>query len=107
MSGYFAKGSLKSHNGRLVARPCVWQHQGYSLISVNKPMRAMCGRTAACVLAAMLVSAGCTTEAWYNSGRSYSEANCRKQPPGAAEECMARLNNMSYDAYERERSTNR
>ena len=70
-------------------------------------MRVMRRTATVCLLATLFAASGCTTEAWYQSAKSYSESNCRKQPPGAMEECMARLNNMSYDAYEKERAASR
>lgn len=55
-------------------------------------------------LAALLLCA-CTTQAWYEGFRQGAENECRKQPPGAAEDCLSRTNKQSYDEYARERST--
>lgn len=54
------------------------------------------------VLAATLL-VGCTTQAWYESARVSAEQRCREQPPGAQEECFARLNQKTYEDYRRER----
>lgn len=48
--------------------------------------------------------AGCTTDAWYESTRQAAQAQCRKQPPGVADECLARQNKAPYSSYEKERS---
>ena len=47
----------------------------------------------------------CTTQAWYEGFRHGAENECRKQPPGAAEDCLSRTNKQSYDEYAKERST--
>lgn len=54
-----------------------------------------------------LLMAGCTTEAWYEGMRRKAENDCRAQPAGAAEECLARLNTRSYGEYEKERTRER
>jgi hypothetical protein len=48
---------------------------------------------------------GCTTQAWYEGAKVGAQNECRKQPPGAAEECLARANKKTYEQYEKERST--
>jgi hypothetical protein len=55
-------------------------------------------------LALASVLCGCTTQAWYEGAKLGAQNECRKQPPGAAEECLAHLNNKSYEQYEKERS---
>jgi len=45
--------------------------------------------------------------AWYDGLQIGAQNSCDNQPPGAREECQARLNNKSYDAYEKERSAPR
>lgn len=52
---------------------------------------------------AVLLIAGCTTQAWYEGMKQGAENDCNKQPPGAREQCLARLNKKTYDEYERER----
>lgn len=49
----------------------------------------------------------CTTEAWYEGSKRSAESECRKQPPGAVEDCLSRVNRQSYSDYERERSSAR
>jgi len=48
--------------------------------------------------------AGCSTKTFYEATRAMAENNCRRQPPSEAESCVARLNKMSYEEYERKRS---
>jgi hypothetical protein len=48
---------------------------------------------------------GCTTGAWYEGMKRGAENECYKQPPGASQECLERLNKKSYNAYEKERAT--
>lgn len=56
----------------------------------------------ACLQLAALL-AGCSTAAWYESARVSAELECQKQPAGAYEECMSRVNQKSYKDYRRER----
>jgi len=59
--------------------------------------------------ATALSLSGCAlpARAWYDGLQIGAQNNCDKQPPGAREECQSRLNNKSYDAYEKERSAPR
>ena len=59
----------------------------------------------ALVLALASVLSGCTSQAWYEGAKVGAQNECRKQPPGAAEECLARVNKKPYEQYEKERST--
>lgn len=47
---------------------------------------------------------GCSTQAWYEAAKQNAENECAKQPPGAYEECRARINKQKFDAYEKARS---
>ncbi|MBK7004815.1 MAG: hypothetical protein IPH37_06405 [Burkholderiales bacterium] len=58
----------------------------------------------ACLLATLCA---CTTEAWYEGAKRSAENQCRQQPPGAVEECLARVNKSRYDTYEKERTAPR
>lgn len=49
----------------------------------------------------------CSTEAWYEGAKRSAEHQCRQQPPGAVEECLARVNKSRYDTYEKERTAPR
>jgi hypothetical protein len=63
-----------------------------------------------CLVCGMLaVTSGCALpmRAWYDGLQIGAQNSCDNQPPGAREECQARLNNKSYDAYEKERSAPR
>ena len=55
------------------------------------------------VMSITLLLAGCTTQAWYAGVKISAENECNKQPPGAAADCLARLNKKTYEAYEKER----
>ena len=55
-------------------------------------------------VASVLLSA-CTTQAWYQGIKTGAENECLNQPPGAAEQCMERLNKKSYEEYQRERAS--
>ena len=61
------------------------------------------------VVVTALGLSGCAlpARAWYDGLQIGAQNNCDKQPPGAREACQARLNNKSYDAYEKERSAPR
>lgn len=60
-------------------------------------------RSLALPVLVLLTTAGCTSQAWYESARVSAEAQCRRQPAGAYEACMARVNQKSYEDYHRER----
>jgi len=51
-----------------------------------------------------LLLAGCSTRAWYEGARASAESECRRQPPGAYEDCMRRVNRQTYEDYEKERT---
>lgn len=55
-----------------------------------------------CAISLLLVT-GCTTEAWYEGARRGAEAECRRQPSTAAEECLSRINKQTYREYQQER----
>ena len=67
-------------------------------------MPGMQAEAIACLLVAMLTTSGCTTETWYYSAKNFAENNCRKQPSSSADDCFARLNNATYETYEKERA---
>lgn len=52
-----------------------------------------------------VIAVGCTTQAWYDAAKLNAESECAKQPPGANEECRARINKQKYDEYEKARSS--
>ena len=57
------------------------------------------------LLVGSLINAGCSTKAWYDGLKAAAENDCRlRQPPGETEKCLARLNTMTYEEYERKRS---
>jgi hypothetical protein len=60
--------------------------------------RILCG---ACLLASV---SACTTQAWYEGMKQSAVNQCDKQPPGAREDCLSRLNKKTYDAYNKERA---
>jgi hypothetical protein len=47
---------------------------------------------------------GCSLKAWYGGMQFATENQCRRQPPGEVESCLARLNPLSYEDYERRRT---
>jgi hypothetical protein len=47
--------------------------------------------------------AGCSMKAWYGGVKFAAENDCRRQPPGEIDACIARLNTMTYEEYERKR----
>jgi hypothetical protein len=72
---------------------------------LRDPLRAVRrGLAVACVLIAAAGAAGCSTKAWYGGLQLAAQNECRRQPPGDTEGCLARLNTLSYEAYERKRS---
>jgi hypothetical protein len=46
---------------------------------------------------------GCTTQAWYEGFKAGAENECHKQPPGAAADCLSRLNKKTPEEYDKER----
>lgn len=55
------------------------------------------------LLSIATVLGGCTTAAWYEGMKTRAENECRLQQPGAAEDCLSRVNRKSYEDYEKER----
>jgi hypothetical protein len=47
---------------------------------------------------------GCSMKAWYGGVKFAAENDCRRQPPSEIDGCLARLNTMTYEQYERKRS---
>lgn len=52
----------------------------------------------------VVITAGCTNKTWYEGVKEGAKNNCRSQPPGEVESCLERLNNKTYEEYEKERS---
>jgi len=52
---------------------------------------------------AAIAVAGCSTKAWYEGMRLGAQNDCRRQPSGEAEQCLSRVNTMTYEDYERKR----
>jgi len=52
----------------------------------------------------ILTITGCTTKSWYEGVKEGAKNNCRSQPPGEVESCLEKLNNKTYEEYEKERS---
>jgi hypothetical protein len=61
----------------------------------------------AIVAAWCTANSACSTQAWYEGGKVYAENECRRQRSGDTDACLARVNRMSYDEYERKRSGQR
>lgn len=59
------------------------------------------------VAAGCIALSGCSTQAWYEGMKMHAENECRRQPSGDTDGCLARVNRMSYDDYERKRSGQR
>lgn len=62
------------------------------------------GPLAVSLVLVALASAGCTTRAWYEAARVHAQNECRRQPSGESESCLSRVNAMTYDDYDRQRS---
>lgn len=52
----------------------------------------------------ILTTCGCTNKAWYEGVKEGAKNNCRSQPPGEVDACLEKLNNKTYEEYEKERS---
>lgn len=55
------------------------------------------------LLFCMLLCA-CTQRAWYEGVQQSRIAECNRLPPGAAEDCLRRVNTLSHEQYQRERA---
>jgi hypothetical protein len=58
----------------------------------------------AMLLVALAALAGCSAKSWYAGLQTAAENECRRLPPGETPGCLARVNKMSYEDYERQRS---
>jgi len=56
------------------------------------------------LLVAFAALAGCSAKTWYAGLQTSAENECRRLPPGESPSCLARVNTMSYEDYERKRS---
>ncbi len=56
-----------------------------------------------------LTLSGCATpsRALFEGLQTSAQNNCDKQPPGAREDCLSKLNKQTYDAYDKERTAPR
>lgn len=52
----------------------------------------------------MIIMSGCTSQAWYEGVKESANNNCRNQPPSEVNRCLDKLNNKTYEEYEKERS---
>ena len=52
----------------------------------------------------VLAVAGCSTRTFYETTRAMAESDCRRRPASETESCLARVNKISYEEYERKRS---
>ena len=57
----------------------------------------------ASILAA-ISGTGCSMKAWYGAVKMSAENECRRQPPNETQACLARLNPLPYEEYERKRT---
>jgi hypothetical protein len=55
-------------------------------------------------LALLTSLAACSTRTFYETTKVMAENDCRRLPPGETSSCLARVNRMSYEEYERKRS---
>lgn len=46
---------------------------------------------------------GCTSSAWYDGFKEGAKNNCRNQPESERERCLEKLNEKTYEEYEKER----
>lgn len=46
---------------------------------------------------------GCTSRAWYDGFKEGAKNNCRNQPESERERCLEKLNEKTYEEYEKER----
>ncbi len=53
----------------------------------------------------IVLLAGCSAGSWYEGFKRSAEYDCDRQPPGARQDCLSRLNTRTYDDYEGKRSS--
>ena len=51
-----------------------------------------------------IITAGCTTQSWYEGVKLGAENNSRRQPQSEVQGCLDRLNRKFYEEYEKERT---
>lgn len=67
-------------------------------------MRLKRGITVPALITILLALGACSSQAWYEGVRQSGEQECRKQPPGAVDDCLSRINRQGYDDYNKARS---
>ncbi len=70
-------------------------------------MKLQISKVGLVVACAVFVLGGCTSREWYESANASARNECNRMPPGAREECMAKVNKTPYDDYEKERTRNK
>ncbi len=50
------------------------------------------------------ILAGCSARYWYNYAAGNAKAECERKAPPERPDCLATVNNRTYDEYEKERS---
>jgi hypothetical protein len=70
----------------------------------DRRMDLRCTLVMALSFLAMGSITGCSMQAWYGGVKFAAENDCRRQPPGEIDGCLARLNTMTYEEYKRKRS---
>ena len=58
----------------------------------------------ALILLALVLLPACSQRAWYEGVQQSRIAECERLPPGAANDCLRRVNTLSHEQYERERA---
>ena len=51
----------------------------------------------------MFTISGCASQTWYEGVKESAKNNCRMQPPGEVDRCLEKVNNKSYEEYEKDR----
>jgi hypothetical protein len=59
------------------------------------------------LMTAALAIVGCSAQTWYEGVKVNARSECYRQPLGETENCLGRVNTMSYEEYERNRRGSR
>ena len=60
-----------------------------------------------CITLSSLLVSACSTRAWYEGVQQSAKNDCLDQPPSALDDCLSRVDNQSYQDYEKARAGNK
>jgi hypothetical protein len=61
-------------------------------------------RLALTLVTIAVATSACSTRSWYDGLQASAASDCNRRPPSERDACIARLNTLPYDQYEKART---